>query len=185
MRLCRRWLREPAKQADPQYPYALQVRLAFLHTAYLGHGQVYDETGRYLTPAQKAAIRGRDGGLCVKCGKPGAKIDHIDDSSDDPSNLQLLCLDCHHAKTREAMTAITNPADRAAVAELHAELASRIDSTAPARACDNEQTWAKAWRTWPEATAEATTYERQPVSLRSADIMTVIAAAAKASPPSL
>jgi hypothetical protein len=183
MRLCRRWLREPAKQADPQYPYALQVRLAVLHSAYLGCGQVYDEAARYLTPAQKAAIRERDRGLCVKCGKPGAEIDHINDSSDDPSNLQLLCLDCHHAKTRQAMTAITDPADRTAIAAMHAELTSRVDSLVPSHACDNQQTWAKAWRAWPEISAEAAVYERQPVSLRFADIMTAIAVAAEARPP--
>ncbi len=176
MRLCRRWLREPAKQADPQYPYALQVRLAFLHSAHIGHGQVYDKQARHLTPDQKAAIRERDNGLCVKCGKPGAEIDHISGSSDDPSNLQLLCLDCHHAKTRQAMTAITDPADRTAIAALHAELAHRINSPAPCRACDNEQTWSKAWRSWPAITA-AGAYDPQPAPLRFADIMAVIARA--------
>jgi hypothetical protein len=174
VRLCRRWLREPAKQADPQYPYALQVRLAFLHSARIGHGQVYDKQARHLTHVQKAAIRERDSGLCVKCGKPGAEIDHINGSSDDPSNLQFLCLDCHHAKTRQAMTAITDPADRAAIAALHAELAHRINSPAPCRACDNEQTWANAWRSWPAITA-AGAYDPQPAPLRFADIMAVIA----------
>jgi hypothetical protein len=176
VRLCRRWFREPARQADPQYPYALQVRLAFLHSAYRGHGRVYDEHARHLTPAQKAAIRKRDNGLCVQCGRPGAEIDHIDGSSDDLANLQLLCLDCHDAKTRQAMTMITDPAERAAIVALHAELADRIDSPKPRRACDNEQAWAKAWRTWPTVTA-AGAYESQPVPLRFADIMTVMAKA--------
>lgn len=181
VRLCRRWLREPGRQADPDYPYVLQVRLAFLHTAYLGHGQVYDEAARYLTPEQKAAIRERDHGLCVQCGKPGAEIDHVSGSSDDPLNLQLLCIDCHHAKTRQAMTAITDRADRAALRTMHAELAERIDSPRPIRACDNEQTWGKAWRSWPNTSALAMTYERQPAALRSADIMAVIATAGTAS----
>jgi hypothetical protein len=49
VRLCRRWLRDAAKRADPNYPYVLRLRLAFLHGAYLGHGEVYNETARNLT----------------------------------------------------------------------------------------------------------------------------------------
>lgn len=136
----------------------------------------YDEQARHLTPAQKAAIRKRDNGLCARCGRPGAEIDHIDGSSDDPANLQLICLDCHHTKTRQAMTTITDPAEQAAIAVLHAELADRIDSPAPRRACDNEQAWARAWRSWPTIMA-AGAYECNQVPLRFADIMAVIARA--------
>jgi len=175
VRLCRRWVRDADKQADPNYPYALQVRLAFLHTACLGHGTVYDERARHLTAAQKAAIRHRDRGLCVQCGKPGFEIDHIDGPSDDPSNLQLLCLDCHHAKTRQSITTITNPADRSAIRTMHAELARRVDSDVPIRACDYEQTWSKAWRSWPNVTAQAFACNQLTAELRFADLLVIVA----------
>lgn len=177
VRVCRRWLREPAKQADPEYAYVLQVRLAFLHTEYLGHGRVYDEKARRLSAAQKAAVWERDNGLCVKCGKPGAEVDHIADSSDNPANLQLLCLDCHHEKTRESISVIADTADLALLGALHAELIGRIDAPNPTVACDNEQTWGKAWRHWPETPAHATAYERQETALRFADIRDLISTA--------
>ena len=156
----------------------LQVRRAFLHGAYLGHGDVYDETARYLTTAQKAAIRNRDRGLCVRCGNPGVEVDHIEGHSDDPSNLQLLCLDCHHAKTRQSMSTITDAADRQAIRTMHAELANRVDSIIPIRACDNEQTWGTAWRSWPNVTAKAFAYDQLAADLRFADLLTVVAGAA-------
>jgi hypothetical protein len=157
----------------------LQIRLAFLHSAKLG-GQVYAETARRLTSEQKAAIWARDRGLCVQCGRPGAEVDHIDGSSDDPSNLQLLCADCHHAKTRQALAVITDPVARLRIREMHRELAERIDSPTPTRACDNEQTWARAWRSWPTVTAQAKTYTRGVATLGFADIIAVVAATSHA-----
>ena len=176
VRLCRSWLRDPARRADPNYAYVLQVRLAFLHSEYLGRGRVYDEKARYLSAGQKAAIRERDGGRCVQCGKPGAEVDHITGSSSDPDNLQLLCPDCHHAKTRQAMTAITDPADLAALGILHQDLAGRADQPLPGRACDNEQSWGTSWRSWPDLTVADMTYQQpQQAILRFADLMTRIA----------
>lgn len=180
VRTCRRWLRDAARQDDPQYLYALDVRLAFLHNEYLGHGRVYDEAARYLTPAQKAAIRERDGGLCVQCGRPGAEVDHISSSSDDPTNLQLLCLDCHHAKTRQAMVPITDPGEQARIRQLHTELSRRIDCSRPTKVCDNEQTWAKAWRSWPDQPTTATQYQEQATDLCFVELMAAIATAAAA-----
>jgi hypothetical protein len=153
----------------------MQVQLAFLNSAHLGHGRVYDKTARYLSDAQKAAIRERDHGRCVSCGKSGVEIDHIAGSSDDPSNLQLLCMDCHHAKTRANMRAITDAAERAALSVLHAELAQRIETPVPGRACDNEQTWSKGWRSWPNVPAAAMAYQQQATTSRFADIIAAIA----------
>jgi len=175
IRLCRRWIREPAKQADPEYPYVLQVRLAFLNADFLGRGTVYDENARHLSSAQKAAIWERDQGRCVRCGKPGAEVDHISSSSDDPANLQLLCLDCHHAKTRQAMAPVTDAADREALDRFYTALGRRINATQPMNACDNEQSWSKLWRRWPDLEPGGTGYSSSAVPLGFNDILALIA----------
>lgn len=49
----------------------------------------------------------RSNPLCVKCGKLGSDIDHISPHRGDramfhdPGNLQVLCKECHKAKTRQ------------------------------------------------------------------------------------
>ncbi|MGR3512740.1 MAG: HNH endonuclease [Paracoccaceae bacterium] len=62
----------------------------------------------YAWKKRRVAIRKRDKGLCQECLRngrytPGRDVDHIKPrfkgGSDDPSNLQLLCVDCHTAKT--------------------------------------------------------------------------------------
>ena len=47
----------------------------------------------------------RDGYKCVECGsRRRLECDHVlskaNGGSDDPANLQTLCANCHHAKTR-------------------------------------------------------------------------------------
>lgn len=177
VRNSRKWTREPVRQADPQHLYALQVRLAMLNSGHLGQGNVYDESGRRLSPAQKSAIRERDGGRCVQCGRPGDEIDHIDGSSDDPSNLQLLCRDCHHAKTGESIKTVTGAAEREALASFHGELGGRIDAPEPLRACDNEQVWSTAWRRWPDLPAGALAYDGRSAGLRFVDVLRAMARA--------
>jgi HNH endonuclease len=177
VRNSRKWIREPARQSDPQHLYALQVRLAMLNSAHLGRGSVYDEKARRLSPAQKAAIRERDGDTCVLCGQPGAEIDHIEGSSDDPANLQLLCRDCHHAKTGESIKPITGAADRSALAAFHAELGRRVDAPEPLRACDNEQAWSTAWRRWPDLPPGALAYDGRLAEPRFAYMVRAMATA--------
>ncbi|MFR9767068.1 HNH endonuclease [Nocardia sp. SC052] len=64
------------------------------------------EPGRYrgVSRAQAEQIRMRDNRTCQKCGKPGREVDHIlnvkADGTDDDDNLQVLCKDCHDAKTQ-------------------------------------------------------------------------------------
>lgn len=80
----------------------------------------------------------------------------------------------------QALGEITDPVDRAAIKTMHADLANRVDSKLPVRACDNEQTWAKAWRSWPTVTSEALAYDQLTAKLRFADVMAAIAAASAA-----
>lgn len=181
MRLCRRWFRDPARQADTDYLFVLQVRLAALHAGYLGRAG--REAPRKLTAAEKAAVRERDRGRCTQCGRRGHEADRIDGHSSELANLQLLCTECRRARTREAITQIADPADRAALAELHELLRHRIDAAVPARACDNEQTWGASWRRWPNLPDGAQAYRQQPAALGFTDIIAVIGPPASARQP--
>ena len=82
------------RQADVQD--ALAVRLA--HIA----GGGYDESGRVLPTSTRLAVFERDHGLCQRCARPANEVDHIDGSSSELSNLQLLCRDCHMEKTKDS-----------------------------------------------------------------------------------
>ncbi|WP_353649587.1 HNH endonuclease signature motif containing protein [Nakamurella sp. A5-74] len=77
--------------------FAISTKLAFL----LAGG--YNENGRRLSADLRELIRSRDALKCVQCGEPGDEIDHILGDSNDPSNLQLLCVSCHRTKTAERM----------------------------------------------------------------------------------
>lgn len=58
----------------------------------------------HTTKAQRQRIHTHDNGTCQHCGAPGVEVDHIDNrrGSDynSDSNLQLLCVSCHKAKTQ-------------------------------------------------------------------------------------
>ena len=58
----------------------------------------------HTTPQQRRRIHTRDNGTCQHCGAPGAEVDHIDNRRgpgyNSDSNLQLLCVSCHKAKTQ-------------------------------------------------------------------------------------
>lgn len=73
--------------------WAIDTRLAHI----IAGG--YAETARRLTPEQRDEVWKRFGGMCAECGKPGDEIDHINGSSSNPKNLQLLCRKCHQGKT--------------------------------------------------------------------------------------
>ena len=173
VRLSRRWFRDPARQADTDYLFVLQVRLAGLHAGHLSRAGGAEPPGA-LTAAGKAAIRERDQGRCAQCGRRGTEVARIDGPSSEPANLQLLCTDCRRARTREALTQIADPAARAALAGLHELLQRRIDAAAPERACDNEQTWGASWRRWPNLPDSARAYRQQAAALGFTDIIAVI-----------
>lgn len=155
IRICRRWMRTESMRQDKEYTYSLRVRMAFLNSSYLGEGGYT----RNLSPEIRALIWERDNGKCVKCGKPGAQVDHIHGDSDEPENLQLLCLDCHHGKTNAAMRAVS-PQESLILGLMWAEIAERIDAAIPIRPCDNEQTWGKFWNRYPDLPPAASEYEQ-------------------------
>ncbi len=101
----------------------------------------YRKAARRLSTDLRRQVWERDGGRCASCGKPGAEIDHIAGDSPDLDNLQLLCADCHHAKTAERMSP-ANPQQRVTVDTLYA---TRVLPEVPALLCDDEQRWPREW----------------------------------------
>ena len=123
---------------DPLVAEALRTKMAFAVT-----DGGYPSTLRELDLDTRNAVVERDGGRCVLCGQPGIEIDHIAGSSSELSNLQLLCHDCHMAKTQENFRPI-EPGSQAD--KIWSELMARINSPEPMHECDNEVTWPSRWR---------------------------------------
>ncbi|GEM_PF-3604939 len=121
---------------DPLVQTAIKTKGAFL----LIGG--YRSLGRTLTPARREEVKKRDAGLCQECGKPGTDIDHVDGSSDGLENLQLLCGDCHRAKTAEQMT----EAAPESAALLQALFLARVLPDEPRLLADDETQWADVWK---------------------------------------
>ncbi|RUQ85529.1 HNH endonuclease signature motif containing protein [Labedella gwakjiensis] len=65
------------------------------------------------------------------------EIDHIDGSSADLGNLQLLCADYHHTKTAESLV----PAS----AEQSALFMTRVAPDIPRLLADDKVTWQTSW----------------------------------------
>jgi 5-methylcytosine-specific restriction endonuclease McrA len=114
----------------PDVREAVQIRLAIV----VGGG--YPEKERHVPPATRKAVIERDGGLCKQCGRPGTDVDHIEGSSNEMENLQLLCRACHNKKTITGFVPMS-PEHREKANELHA----RINARKPMRPCDDDQRW--------------------------------------------
>jgi len=108
----------------------------------------YDDRGRALSAENRRVIFERDGGLCQQCGKLGTEIDHISGSNANPSNLQLLCHNCHMKKSQSVMV----PAASDVVATVHEPIHERALETPNRQPCD-ELTWSH--RGWISGTKEA------------------------------
>jgi 5-methylcytosine-specific restriction endonuclease McrA len=128
--------RDPARAKDPEVVEAIRVRMAIL----IGGG--YPTGARHLSLEQRAAIIERDGGKCRECGAPAKEIDHIAGSSADPSNLQLLCHECHMTKTKSSFV----PANEMQKAWAKQLWDTRIYPDAPLRLSDDTERWGKEWR---------------------------------------
>jgi hypothetical protein len=130
-------LKVAAGQLDvPDIVAAIQTRMAMI----LGGG--YPEASRRLSRATRAAVIDRDHGACVLCGAEGTDIDHIDGSSADLANLQLLCKDCHRQKTEAGFV----PAPPEKSAEGAAIWQGRVLAARPQRLCDDPERWKVEWR---------------------------------------
>jgi hypothetical protein len=120
---------------DPDVKQAIDIRLAFIMAG------SYSALGRELSPTTRAEVKERDGGLCQSCGRPGAEIDHISGSSGDLLNLQLLCNECHRAKTMENMVSAPDE-EKALIARLFLD---RVFPDTPKLLADDEGEWKGIW----------------------------------------
>jgi hypothetical protein len=105
-------------------------------------GGGYPAGDRHLSRQQRAVITDRDGGKCREYGAPAKEIDHIAGSSADPSNLQLLCHECHMAKTKSSFV----PASESQTAWAKELWDTRIYPEAPLRLSDDTVRWGNEWR---------------------------------------
>ena len=115
---------------------ALQIRMGHI----LAGG--YNERERRVPDHVRRTVFERDKGLCQKCGQPGIDIDHIEGSSSELENLQVLCKPCHNEKTLSKFRPL--PPEDEEGAEIHAKKESlllRVHSLTPQRACDDEEGW--------------------------------------------
>jgi hypothetical protein len=118
---------------------ALRIRLALI----LAGG--YDERLRRIPDDIRRAVIECDNDRCRNCSGPGRDIDHIRGSSNDLSNLQLLCADCHRLKTMsnfETISPISHPEEWANAVALE----TRAKAIEPLRFCDHAD-WTQMWRT--------------------------------------
>lgn len=120
---------------DPLVKQAIIFKNAFL----LEGG--YQALGRTLSPSIRTDVKTRDGGTCQMCGKAGTDIDHIDGSSPSLDNLQLLCADCHNAKTAENL----EPAGLKQKVLLFALQLTRVMPEIPTLLADDQVEWKRVW----------------------------------------
>jgi 5-methylcytosine-specific restriction endonuclease McrA len=123
---------------QPDVQEALQIRFALI----LGGG--YSRTDRQLSDSIRQEVISRDQGRCQKCGADGDAIDHIQGSSNDLLNLQLLCFKCHNEKTKAGFTPISPQSHPVQWAKREI-LISRVRSIDPIRICDHPG-WDKLWQ---------------------------------------
>lgn len=117
------------------------IKIRFAHT--LGGG--YDNGARRLSAATRALVSQRDRARCVLCGKPGDEVDHIDGGDNDPSNLRLLCRDCHNAITNSRI----RPIDADDTETLLSRQALLLRVYAPEPLCPSDrEDWSDLWRRW-------------------------------------
>jgi 5-methylcytosine-specific restriction endonuclease McrA len=122
---------------QPDIKLALQMRMGHI----LAGG--YKERERRLPDHVRRTVFARDKSLCQECGEPGTDVDHIEGSSNELENLQVLCKRCHNEKTLSKFVPLP-PEDEEGGAESRAKIASllfRVHSLAPQRACDDEEGW--------------------------------------------
>ena len=124
------------RATDPKVQGVIRTRVAFM----LAGG--YDSLGRRLTASTRSQVKERDGGKCVQCGRPGTEIGHIAGSSGDLANLQLLCSECHQAKTRRNL--VPAGADEQLIVEQFFQ--RRILPDLATRLADDQGEWPDRWQ---------------------------------------
>jgi 5-methylcytosine-specific restriction endonuclease McrA len=115
----------------------------------------YPHPERAVSREYREFVLRRDNFTCRSCGQPGNQVDHIrlygfNGNINHPLNLQVLCGDCHRAKTLADIQTVSRREDPDLWQKLHdksVELDRRVRADPPERPCDDEATWAAIWRT--------------------------------------
>ena len=135
-----RWFRscyDRGVQDRPDVREAMETRIAFLNSG------GYISLGRRISVETKDAVYDKYQGMCAICDGiaiPG-EIDHISGSSNDLSNLQYLCRDCHRKKTKSNLRRVQDDDPRAEEMDDYKEgFFKRVLSKNP-KDCDNHKTW--------------------------------------------
>jgi hypothetical protein len=129
--------RAEKREADKEFQIGIGVRLVLLPSG------GYPARERHLPEDIRQTIFKRDDYLCRLCRKkPATQIDHINGSSNNPSNLQAVCADCNRKKMYANLRRATSKEEKLII-ELYLSMAARIASPFPLLACDNQDAWKK------------------------------------------
>jgi hypothetical protein len=120
---------------EPDVLEAIEMKMASV----LGGG--YPAKARQVSAKLRHMIMERDSFECRLCGAPATEIDHIEGSSNQPTNLRALCKPCNMGLAKAKFQATDDAGQRKAV-----EIWRRIDAETPERHCDDEKSWRKLWR---------------------------------------
>lgn len=98
---------------------------------------------RQLTSKLRNQVLERDKRICQICRMSGNEIDHIEGSSNDPTNLRVLCASCNRRRVLQAMRPTTTD-DAIYMQGIFSRLALRIAAPEPVRLCDRDD-WERTW----------------------------------------
>ena len=125
------------EQNRPDIKLAMRTRLAGLQNG------GYISLRRIVSPETRSAVKNKFQQRCAKCGNeaiPG-EIDHISDSSNEISNLQLLCWDCHMEKTQQNIRKVSDDDPRASEIRNYVKFFMGRVSARDPRGCDDHERW--------------------------------------------
>lgn len=134
----------------------LRIRLANIHSG--GYKP------RFVPDKVRQAVKERDQGLCRLCGNPGTDVDHKSGDSNEMSNLQYLCGECHRQKSIRSLQPISPETDLEAwttAKTTEMALQARVEAPEPIRFCDNAD-WQKAFMAVQTARRRILKYESAP-----------------------
>lgn len=138
VRHCRRVTRDRQRCQDLDVQEGIGIELLMLF------GGGYPTEARTMPEELRAQIFERDGANCQLCGAPATEIDHIEGSSNTPSNLRALCKPCNMKLPMNRavkVTLDTNPEQFSKLEQYAMGLAVRIASPKPVKVCDDEIHW--------------------------------------------
>ncbi|MDP1609694.1 MAG: HNH endonuclease [Sulfuritalea sp.] len=138
VRHCRRVTRDRQRCQNLDVQEGIGIELLMLF------GGGYPTEARTMSEELRAQIFERDGAICQFCGAPATEIDHIEGSSNDPSNLRALCKPCNMNRPMDravTVTLDTDPEQFSKLEQYAMGLAVRIASPKPVKVCDDEIHW--------------------------------------------